>query len=262
MLYADPGCKVFAVLPKKVSWPDGFEGHVIWRALKSSTALRDLQVMAPNQEPKLGDVTLTVKTESFRAFPNDFVQLKLLPQVTLLLHPVPFPMSSSCKHLSSAIQPASYCGTKLLAWQDPVPVGVGPCTAKSSIPMERLLHPVLQTCSSFSLSAVCWESAHANRQSCGQIKAYGKVVFIWMSNVFPSWCMDPAASPLLANPCLLCPVWGSLGLIARSQRGSHCSAGCFHARYLKIRGKISPAEPLKVEGAVITAAVPPAENAL
>lgn len=58
--------------------------------------------MAPNQEPKLGDVTLTVKTESFSALPNDFGQLKLSPQVTLLLQPALFPMSSSCRHLSGA----------------------------------------------------------------------------------------------------------------------------------------------------------------
>lgn len=95
--------------------------------------------MAPNQEPKLGDVTLIVKTESFSALPNDFGQLKLLPQVTLLLQPALFPMSSSCRHLSSAIQPASYWEAKITAWQDLLPVGVGHCAPKSSIPMDHVL---------------------------------------------------------------------------------------------------------------------------
>lgn len=97
------------------------------------------QNTAPNQEPKLGNVTLTVQTESFRALPNDFGQLKLLAQVTLLLQPMPFPVSSSCRHLSNAIQPSSYWEANILAWQDPCPAGAGHCAPKSSIPVDRVL---------------------------------------------------------------------------------------------------------------------------
>lgn len=101
--------------------------------------MRDLQIMAPKQEPKSGDITPRVKTESFSALPNDFGQLKLLPQVTLLLHPALFPMSSSCRHLSSAIQPACYWEAKILAWQDPSPCGSRSVCTKNSIPMDHVL---------------------------------------------------------------------------------------------------------------------------
>lgn len=67
---------------------------------------------------------------------------------------------------------------------------------------QRPLHPVLQTWSSFSFSAVCQESAHANRQGCGQIKAYGKVVFIWISNVSPSCCFPLGGQSMPSLPGL------------------------------------------------------------
>lgn len=155
-------------------------------------------------------MSLTVKTESCVPF------LMILASSSSNHNHPSSPSSAFShvfRHLSSAIQPASLWEAKMLAWQDPLPVGVVTVHQRAASPWtaycatsQRLLHPVLQTCSSFSFSAVCQESAHANRQGCGQIKAYGKVVFIWISNVFPSWCVDPAASPLLANPCLLCPV--------------------------------------------------------
>lgn len=43
------------------------------------------------------------------------------------------------RHLSSAIQPASYWEAKILAWQGPLPEGEGRCAPKSSIHTDGVL---------------------------------------------------------------------------------------------------------------------------
>lgn len=126
---------------------------------------------------------------------------------------VPSPTSSQADHFSrvplgsagpSTARPSPWVSRLLFINEQHPPRCCCPCTM-CHFATQHLLHTVVQTrfFSSFHrVPGACPGLAvHTNRWVCGQIKAYGKVVFIRMQNVSSSWCTGPAAQVLLLPSC-------------------------------------------------------------
>lgn len=115
--------------PKKVSWSDGFEWHVIWRALKSSTALRDLQARAKIGQCHSYSKNWKLLCPSWWFWPAQ----ALTPS-----HPSsPSNAFSRVFQLQALVQCHPSC--ILLGSKDLGMAGVGHCAPKSSIPMDHVL---------------------------------------------------------------------------------------------------------------------------